>query len=79
MSKKSQTFEENIERLEEIVQIIESGDVPLTESMKLFKEGTALIEKCSKILNEAELQVSKVTVAADGSLKEEAFDDASAV
>lgn len=78
MNQKNHTFEENMHRLEMIVRAMERGDVPLEESLKLFQEGTALIESCSKLLDEAELQVTKITAASDGSLAEEAFTDESA-
>ena len=72
MSEKK-SFEENMQRLEQIVRAIERGDVPLEESLKLFQEGTALIESCGKLLDEAELQVKKIAVAADGTPIEESF------
>ena len=55
MSKKESTFEEALTRLEEIVRAMERGDVALEESMKLFEEGTGLVQKCSKLLDKAEL------------------------
>lgn len=76
MSEKNKTFEENIQRLEQIVRALERGDVALEESLKLFQEGTALVQCCGKLLDEAELQVKKIASAADGSPVEEAFIDA---
>ena len=76
MSKSSKTFEENMQRLEQIVRSMERGDVPLEESLKLFREGTDLVRSCGKLLDEAELQVKKIATAADGSPVEEAFTDA---
>ena len=73
MNQKNHTFEENMHRLEQIVRAMERGDVALDESLKLFQEGTALVEACGKLLDEAELQVKKITTAADGSPIEEAF------
>ena len=74
MNQKSHTFEENMQRLEQIVRAMERGDVPLEESLKLFREGTALVEACGKLLDDAELQVKKIATAADGSPVEEAFE-----
>lgn len=76
MNKKNATFEENMLRLEQIVRAMERGDVPLEESLKLFREGTDLVEACGKLLDEAELQVKKISPAADGSPVEEDFTDA---
>jgi len=73
MNQKNHTFEENMQRLEQIVRAMERGDVPLEESLKLFREGTALVEACGKLWDEAELQVKKIATAADGSPVEEDF------
>lgn len=73
MNQKNHTFEENMQRLEQIVRAMERGDVPLEESLKLFREGTALVETCGKLLDEAELEVKKIVTAADGSPVEENF------
>lgn len=73
MNAKNKTFEENMQRLEQIVRAMERGDVPLEESLKLFQEGTKLVESCGKLLDEAEMQVKKITAAADGMPQEDAF------
>ena len=44
MNQKDKTFEENMERLEQIVRAMEKGDVALEESLKLFQEGTGLVQ-----------------------------------
>ena len=75
MSKKSKTFEESMNRLEQIVRSMERGDVPLEESLKLFQEGTQLVRTCTKLLDDAQLQIKKVMTAADGSPVMEDFAD----
>ena len=75
MSQKEQTFEEKIARLEQIVRSMERGDVALEESLKLFQEGTELVKSCGKLLDNAELQVKKISTAADGCPVEEDFTD----
>lgn len=75
MNKQSKTFEESMSRLEQIVRAMERGDVPLEESLKLFQEGTELVRTCSKLLDEAQLQIKKVMTAADGSPVMEDFAD----
>lgn len=72
---KKQTFEESISRLEQIVRAMERGDVALEESLKLFQEGTQLVQTCSKMLVDAQLQIKKVMTAADGSPVLEDFID----
>ena len=75
MNQKSKSFEANMERLEQIVRAMEKGDVPLEESLKLFQEGTGLVQTCTKLLDEAELEVTKITAGVDGAPVEEPFDD----
>ncbi len=76
MNQENQTFESSMKRLEMIVRAMESGEVALEESLKLFQEGTELIRTCTKLLDEAELQVKKVIAQADGSPAEEDMNDA---
>ena len=75
MNQNNKTFEENMGRLEQIVRAMERGDVALEESLKLFQEGTELVRNCGKLLDEAELAIKKVTVAADGTPVLEDFGD----
>ena len=73
MNQPNQTFEASMTRLEQIVRAMERGDVALEESLKLFQEGTELVRSCEKLLEEAQMQVNKIMVAADGSPMEEDF------
>lgn len=75
MSPKNPSFEENMQRLEQIVRAMERGDVALEESLKLFQEGTALVRSCGKLLDEAELQVKKIMTDESGAPVEEDFAD----
>ena len=70
---KELSFEEGMQRLEQIVRAMERGEVPLEESLKLFQEGTELVRNCGMLLDEAELEVKKIVTAADGSPVEEDF------
>lgn len=70
---KSQSFESNMNRLDEIVRRLEDGAVPLEEAIKLFQEGTALAGSCGKLLDEAEMEIVKLTKGSDGSLQEVPF------
>ena len=76
MNQQNKTFEQSMQRLEQIVRAMERGDVALEESLKLFQEGTELVRSCGKLLDDAELQVKKIMTAPDGSPVEEDFDDA---
>ena len=75
MNPQNDTFENKLRRLEQIVRTMEKGDVPLDESMKLFREGTELVRSCSKRLDEAELQVKMVLSDESGNPVEEDFLD----
>ncbi len=75
MAAKKLTFEQSMARLDEIVHHLESGDMPLNDTLALFEEGTALVASCSKMLDEAEQKVVKLKKGADGSPLELPFDD----
>ena len=75
MSKQSLTFEQSMDRLEEIVRKIEQGNVPLEESLKLFEEGTKLVDFCSGLLDKAELKVLEMTKDAEGEPVETEWSD----
>jgi len=68
------TFEQSLQRLEEIVRLLEKGDAPLAESLGLFEEGAGLIRTCGAQLDEAEQKVVKLRKSADGSPEELPFE-----
>ena len=74
MAKKTLSFEESMQRLEEIVRLLERGDVTLGESLALFEEGSGLIAQCSKLLDRAEQKVIKLKKGSDGTPMELPFD-----
>ena len=74
MAKKTLSFEESMQRLEEIVRLLERGDVPLDESLALFEEGSGLIVQCGKLLDSAEQKVIKLKKGSDGMPIELPFD-----
>ena len=73
MAQKKMSFEESMERLNVIVRTLEKGEAPLSESLALFEEGTALIASCGRLLDEAEQKVVKLRKGADGAPVEEPF------
>ena len=73
MSEHNKSFEQNMQRLEQIVRAMERGDVALEESLKLFQEGTELVRSCNELLENAQLQVKMIMTAPDGSPLEEDF------
>ena len=73
MNQNNKTFEENMQRLEQIVRAMERGDVALEESLKLLQEGTDLVRSCGKLLDEAQMQIKQVMAGPDGTPVEEDF------
>ena len=71
----TKSFEENITRLEEIVGLLEKGDAKLSDSLKLFEEGTKLAKECGKMLDQAEQKVVRLTKGPDGAPIESDFED----
>ena len=60
------TFEKALAELEQIVQKLERGDVPLEESVTIYERGEALKRRCEELLRQAEARVDKITTDADG-------------
>lgn len=59
------TFEQAMEQLEQLVKQLESGTLPLEESMKLYEEGVCLTALCTKKLEDASLKIEELKEAAD--------------
>ncbi|HHT72745.1 MAG TPA: exodeoxyribonuclease VII small subunit [Firmicutes bacterium] len=65
-------FEEALAKLEEIVRQLETGELPLEDSLKLFESGVALARLCSKKLDEAEGKI-QILLSEDGEPTREEF------
>ncbi|MBP7149511.1 MAG: exodeoxyribonuclease VII small subunit [Acidobacteria bacterium] len=61
-----QPFEKVLGRLEEIVQQLERGELPLEESLRLFEEGIALARRLDAQLGDAEMKVEQLVRSARG-------------
>lgn len=68
--KKKVTFEENIEKLEEILAKLEDEKLPLDTSVKLYEEGMKLISKCNRELEDAERKIKILTKNSEGEIVE---------
>lgn len=62
---KKMSFEEKMNRLDEIVGKVENSVLPLEESLKLYQEGTALIKELQSALGDAEKKIKEVTTNTD--------------
>jgi len=68
MTKQALSFEKALEKLETIVQEIESGEVPLEKSIEKYAEGIELVKNCRTILDAAEKKIQLLAKGEDGSL-----------
>lgn len=73
-AKKKVDFETSMLRLEEIVNLLERGEAPLEQAMKLFEEGAQLLRECTAQLDEAEQKVTLLTAGPDGTPEVRAFE-----
>ncbi len=62
------SFEESLHRLEEIVNQLERGDVPLEDSLRLYEEGIQLSRLCAEKLTRAETTLKRLHKDLDGKL-----------
>lgn len=60
------SFEEALRALEGVVRRLESGDVPLDESIDLYERGEALRKACQARLDAAQARIEKIVQGADG-------------
>lgn len=74
MAKSNISFEQSMQRLDEIVRQLEKGEAQLDESLALFEEGTALIAACGKMLDSAEQKVVMLKKGENGEPTEVPFE-----
>jgi len=70
---KESSFEEALERIEEIISSLEEENLPLKNRIENFKEGAELLKFCDKELKEAEMSIKKI-VDENGKIKLEEFE-----
>ena len=68
-------FEKDLQRLEEVVEALEEGGLPLDDALKKFEEGVRLAKRCDEALNAAEKKIQKLTRNAKGDLEAVPFED----
>lgn len=67
-------FEEAMKKLEEIVERLEGGNMPLEESVEMFEKGIELSKYCSKKLDEVERRITVILQDNNGKITEEDFE-----
>ena len=68
-AKASVPFEEALQKLESIVDAMESGDLPLESLLAKYEEGTKLARICQEKLADAEVKIQQLEKTAGGELK----------
>ncbi|MCS7337868.1 MAG: exodeoxyribonuclease VII small subunit [Verrucomicrobiae bacterium] len=71
---KTPTFEEALKRLEELVESMESDELPLETLIARYEEGMKLVKLCQTKLAEAELKIQQLEKAASGEFKLKPFE-----
>ncbi len=72
---KIKDFETALKRLEEIVQKLDSGDLPLASLLEVYEEGVTLSQYCQTKLEEAERKVEILNKKPDGKIERQPFDE----
>lgn len=67
------SFEKAFERLEKILETMNTGKVSLEESLKLFEEAESLMKLCSNRLNQAEQKIEQLIKSRSGEYRLEPF------
>ena len=67
------TFETAMKQLEQIVQDLETGDMPLEKAIKKFEEGIQLSKYCTEKLDESEKKITILMQDSNGTLSEASF------
>ncbi|MFK5926477.1 MAG: exodeoxyribonuclease VII small subunit [Desulfuromusa sp.] len=67
------SFEVSLQKLEEAVDQLESGDLTLDQALKVFSGGVKQAETCRKSLSKVELQVQQLLQNDDGTFQREPF------
>ena len=67
------TFEDALQRLEQLVDQLEAGKLGLEESLKVFEEGVGLARRCARYLDDAEKRIEILTRDESGTLRTESL------
>ena len=68
MSDSPPTFEQAMQELEQTVARLESGNLPLDETLALYERGQALAEMCNRLMEAAELRIQQIKPAGGGNI-----------
>ncbi|RMH64145.1 MAG: exodeoxyribonuclease VII small subunit [Calditrichaeota bacterium] len=71
---KKKTFEQAMSRLDDITALLENGELPLDESIRLYEEAFKLMAFCRKELDNAEQKIRTITESGSGALQYQDFE-----
>ncbi|MCX6691628.1 MAG: exodeoxyribonuclease VII small subunit [Methanoregula sp.] len=57
----TETYEQSIEKLKQIIEKIEDGNTSLDESIRLYEQGAVLVRQCETMLSEAEVKITTLS------------------
>jgi exodeoxyribonuclease VII small subunit len=57
----TETYEQRIEKLKQIIEKIEDGNTSLDESIRLYEQGAVLVRQCETMLSEAEVKITTLS------------------
>lgn len=60
--KQPKSFEEGMQRLQELLTILQDDTTPLAQSVKVYAEAANLIQYCKQTLDEAKLRIEEIDV-----------------
>ncbi len=63
------TLEQDLQRLEQIADALEEGEIPLEQAMKMYEEGIALSKACMEKLQQAEVKIKTLSKDINGKLQ----------
>ena len=62
-------FESSLKRLEEIVEQLEEGEIPLEQALSMYEEGIGCARRCAELLGDAETKLKRLGRDLDGTLR----------
>ncbi|NLP00392.1 MAG: exodeoxyribonuclease VII small subunit [Clostridiaceae bacterium] len=69
------TYEQAVLELESVVNMLESGDLPLEESIKIFEKGISLVRLCNKKLDDIEKRITLLIEGKEGIIEKDFSSD----
>ena len=73
MKEKNETFESALKKLEETVEKLEEGTIPLNEALTTFESGVHWGRECKKFLDNADKRIQKILKNENGEYEQKGF------